>query len=508
MTTLESLPVDIKFIILTSLPTVRSLKSLCRASSNYETVFVKHQSLVESSVYLTEALTRYSREALWLTQYYQQLHTHEDKLALPLKAILEYITYPESRSLLENFKSSEYAGWPVYSSTPSQFTDFAKVLSHDFNTPKVCDNIKIRKEDEKAIIKYHRTIVGIFQRFVKYELTRIAPDPPGSLEKYKIRNESDGYFLASETEEERIIEGIYRFFVGLEISQNVPYEAVMSSISGLWGSWSVMAVRAIREFLLARIEKAGGHNEEMEIWDDDLGYYGDGVPEDRLSIPNLVLNFDFPDNIISWIDGKYDKNHLSRVQRILKTTGQSPLGPDSWDTIFAFFTQFDPWYNENPDRYTRDGKKMWLKSPKTGEINGTACLWDHWRLKMYGYTFSEWSSSDMWDKRVEFKYRSYDTEHYNYYKEGGGIDQLAIFDEGNVAPEKILRYKNQSKRSRDTKERQAKNRGTKNSNAKGKIIRRRSPSDSGQREVWPIEPELEEEEEVEEYLQELQDFSV
>ncbi|EGX48075.1 hypothetical protein AOL_s00081g179 [Orbilia oligospora ATCC 24927] len=473
MTTLESLPVDIKFIILTSLPTVRSLKSLCRASSNYETVFVKHQSLVESSVYLTEALTRYSREALWLTQYYQQLHTHEDKLALPLKAILEYITYPESRSLLENFKSPEYAGWPVYSSTPSQFTDFAKVLSHDFNTPKVCDNIKIRKEDEKAIIKYHRTIVGIFQRFVKYELTRIAPDPPGSLEKYKIRNESDGYFLVSETEEERIIEGIYRFFVGLEISQNVPYEAVMSSISGLWGSWSVMAVRAIREFLLARIEKAGGHNEEMEIWDDDLGYYDDGVPEDRLSIPNLVLNFDFPDNIISWIDGKYDKNHLSRVQRILKTTGQSPLGPDSWDTIFAFFTQFDPWYNENPDRYTRDGKKMWLKSPKTGEINGTACLWDHWRLKI---------------RR--------------------GNRSAGDVDEGNVAPEKILRYKNQSKRSRDTKERQAKNRGTKNSNAKGKIIRRRSPSDSGQREVWPIEPELEEEEEVEEYLQELQDFSV
>ncbi|KAF3191392.1 hypothetical protein TWF225_001526 [Orbilia oligospora] len=99
-----------------------------------------------------------------------------------------------------------------------------------------------------------------------------------------------------------------------------------------------------------------------------------------------------------------------------------------------------------------------------------------------------------------------DTEHYNYYKKGGVIDQLAIFDEGNVAPEKISRYKNQSKWSRDTKERQAENRRTKSNDAKGEIIRRRSPSDSGQREMCPIKPELEEG--VEEYLQELEDLSV
>ncbi|KAF3188022.1 hypothetical protein TWF788_001482 [Orbilia oligospora] len=148
---------------------------------------------------------------------------------------------------------------------------------------------------------------------------------------------------------------------------------------------------------------------------------------------------------------------------------------------------------------------MWLKSPKTGKIDGTACLWDHWRLKKYGYTFSEWSRSDMWDKRVEFKYRSYDTEHYNYFKEGGGIDQLAIFDEGNVAAGKTLRYKNPSKWSRDKKERQAGNRRTKSSDAKGRKIRR-SPSESRQREMWPIKPELREE--VEEYLQELEDLSV
>ncbi|KAK6500859.1 hypothetical protein TWF506_003620 [Arthrobotrys conoides] len=508
MTTLESLPVDVKFILLSSLSTTRSLKSLCRASSIYNAVFIEYQSLVESSVYLNEALTRYPREAIWLTKYYQRLQAHEDKSEVPLKAALEYITFPAPAPPVKDFRVSRHDDWRVYNAGASRMKALVKNLHDDFNTPNPHNNIELPTEVERSIIRYHRVIVNICQRLVKYELWRIAPDPPEVLDKYRIKNEPDSYFLVTEAEEGRIIEGLYRFFVGLEISQNAASVVVMSSISELWGIWGVAAVRAAREFLLARIERAGGVNPEREIWYDDSTNYGDGYELEEgssfFSIPSLVLTYDFPDNIIPWLDGKYDGKHVPRIQEILKITGQNSAGSESWDTTFAFFTQFVPRHNFNGNaaRYSRDGKEIWLKSPKTGRIDILASLWDHWRLKKYGYKFSEWGSRDLWDDRVGFTYKSYE---YEYYKEDGYWDQLVKADEENVAPEKISRYKNQWKWSKDAKERKAANEGTKNRDAKGKRLRGGSPSNAGQRQMRPVKPEVEE---VEEYLQELGDLSV
>lgn len=68
-------------------------------------------------------------------------------------------------------------------------------------------------------------------------------------------------------------------------------------------------MRAAREFLLSQIERARGHDRGKEIWSDDLSEYHDGEYEDGPSVPNLVLTYEFPDNILLRLDGEYDGNH-------------------------------------------------------------------------------------------------------------------------------------------------------------------------------------------------------
>ncbi|KAK6504718.1 hypothetical protein TWF481_006657 [Arthrobotrys musiformis] len=223
MPTLDSLPVDVKFIILTSLSTVRSLKSLCRACPSYQTVFTTYQSLIESPVYLDEALGKYARESTWLARYAPQSHNLKNTSAVPLKPAYEYVAYPDPVPALEGPQTITRNNWLYIIPETAEFLAFVRQLSSSRATKEDTTEFEpyngyphLQTDEKQAAVSYHKVICGVFQRFVKQELEFLTPDP---LEKQRIRNEPDVYFLATPDEEERIIRGLYRSFVGLQMSQ-------------------------------------------------------------------------------------------------------------------------------------------------------------------------------------------------------------------------------------------------------------------------------------------------
>ncbi|KAK6345587.1 hypothetical protein TWF718_007498 [Orbilia javanica] len=449
MTTLESLHEDLKFLILSSLPTVRSLKSLCRASSKYRAVFTEYQSAIESSVYLSEALERYSRESLWLARYHKRLHTLESRTSAVV-AVLEYIVYPEPPPPPEDFyhQGFDNGDWRANVAIYGTFRLYENRFSEKFSTlANHRGPLNLQKNDKKAIIKYHRTIVDIFQRLVRCELTIISPDPPHSLEKYKIRNETDAYFLVTPVEEEAIIEGLYRYFLGLEIRETQSYwVATMPSLTNLWGVRGVAAVWAARDFMVSRIERAGGHKPVISVRPEYSLDPDDPIVPVHNSIPRLALTHDFPDNILTWLDGGYDGKHMSRIQEISDITGQALSTSDPWNTDFTGFVELGSDIRfKNPEdpilQALRLEKDLCLVDPKTGKAELRVCLWDSWRLKEYGYTFRDVSRNGIWDSRApEGRYLLTDRE---YYEEGGILDQLARVDEINAISEKNFPNKDQ-----------------------------------------------------------------
>ncbi|KAK6528404.1 hypothetical protein TWF281_009645 [Arthrobotrys megalospora] len=516
MATLDLLPVDLKFLILSSLTTIRSLRSLRKASLKYQAVFVEYQSLVESSVYCNEALDLYSRESLWLARYHNRLHTIDivgsSKADIALQTALEYIAYPQLPPPPTGFQFNSTMGPRERRELEARFDSYAS----GFKTNQRCRSYKLRKEDQERMAKHHKVIVGIFERFVKRELLIIAPEISTSDERGKVERAVESHCLVSTGEEERIIEGIYRFFVGLNIAKYLPhsrgwndsYQGAISSIPKLWGFWGTVAVQATREFLLDLIEMAGANHPAQKIRyhnGSEYSYY----EEPGISVPNLILFSGFPDNILHWIDGVYAEDPQAKVEELQKAPDSDALFTTPWDTNFALFLSFRPWqysyWGEVDEAYLlRDGVSPRLQKPGTSgkrpEIR--AGLWDNWRLEKYGYGYCSWSAfNDTGSDRRFYRYFPYITSDNPEWDESYETESEG---EEELVPEKFPRYKHQGKW------RSAKGEGMNDKGGKGqainvKAVKGGSSSNLEQRQVKQVKPEVER---VEKYLQELEDLRV
>ncbi|KAK6529560.1 hypothetical protein TWF281_008731 [Arthrobotrys megalospora] len=442
MATFESLPMDIKFLIFCSLPTVRSLKSLCQASASYNLAFLSHRSLIESTLFLQEALTLYPSEAIWLAHYHDRLRNSEidnftEELSL---ALLEYASYPDPPP---SIKISDF-GWRFGGEIESPERLFRSAIINEhlklYDIPgsdgrRNYTGPNLPSEHKRKIVGYHRAIVDIYERFVSREIQKRAPAAPKQPKNRKVINAGpETYLWGSPEEEERIILALYRFFAGCDMVIFAPREVAWdfgNYILRIWGFWGTVGVRAVRDFLVQEIKQ----NQGLTMLTKYL-YTQD---------PRFPLLYEFPENLPMWIDGRVEKEHLKKRARSIRHEIRTKkpyfynLIDCKWHKLY-----FTPFYHFNagyePDYesgwaqgFKRNGEEVRVLKPNNSPshknpdvqmgkrpvdpnagpvvipfADGEDCLsaqkenvdiyaglWDNKRLEGWGYDYCEWVLEDL-----------------------------------------------------------------------------------------------------------------
>ncbi|KAF3159839.1 hypothetical protein TWF225_001458 [Orbilia oligospora] len=344
MPTLDSLPIDIKFIILSVLPTARCLKSLCYAFASYHSVYQSYHGLIESAVFYTECVERYTRDSVWLARYHTYLNRSHYLLTRSRSkqlAKLEYILFPHAVPVSPDDDT-------IY--RISKLQEIVKQIPEDaikYGSPLVFSQ---QKEGKKKIVKNHKTVLQISRRLAQSTLPKRVQIKPCWAKEQEYVDEADelldNCLSISDAEERRIIQAIYRFFVGINVTDvfydEWDYETGFRTGLNSWGSRGIAAVRVVRDFFLDKLGQIECSPSYLRDW--ELGIDLDGERPSKPVLPSrIILLHEFPDSIISWIDGYYfqDPKHFhDKLQEVQKSASESLgylISFERWGAESLFF---------------------------------------------------------------------------------------------------------------------------------------------------------------------------
>ncbi|KAF3932927.1 hypothetical protein ABW20_dc0101024 [Dactylellina cionopaga] len=399
---LGGLPDDIKYLILTSLPDVRSLNSLCKASPDYASLRDSFRSSIERKVYLADAL-KYSRESVWVA-------CHRDVL---------YRWYTLENELQQAV--DQYLGYMV--PTVAENGEVGRGGCYEVDIEVVQDKI----------ISNHRYILSLYEEMVKRDLERReAVSTFLSLEGRTVEEarREDTYFMkATATEEKRIVAGLYRSWVIVLMTcqhkVTVDRRWYLGLVFSSWSFWEFMCIRAVQRMLWSEIYRVV----EDTIFDDAerLAIEEEGEVLDYANTytdvtGGLILLHDFPAQIHNWFEGnkatsgnpEQQKEAISHIRELLdvKKKCMSLDIPFPNTNVFDHYQEFLTRERTTPDDYIRccgfrkrrlcrvgrtadakkiEGKTYWIKGrdllwPEESALDLNACVWDNWRLKTWGHT--------------------------------------------------------------------------------------------------------------------------
>ncbi|KAK6504645.1 hypothetical protein TWF481_006584 [Arthrobotrys musiformis] len=440
MPTLESLPIDIKFAILSFLPTARSLRSLCHAYESYLSVYQTYHTLIDSTVLYNDALEHYSRDSLWLARYHDALgNTKNDNCQERRSSCVaraEYLAFPNALTVedAERISYSEELRKEVYSLIEG---------TKKYGSPIIFSQ---QKEGKNRIVQNHRVVLEISRRLVHSKLSK------QQCWKGYSTNEQNSLMVADELpyscfainceEEERIIKAIYRFFVGVNVTYISSEDYQVSFRDGLdtWGCRGIVVVKVVRDFFLEVFARMESSLPYQQNWTANRKLYPSWY--ERPVFPSrMVLLHEFPGDILPWVDGEYfkdtDRFH-KRLEEIHASASRSrgySLRFDVWgdDSLFFADQPVNPIPKDQDDlryqqrwscrgriykRHSLPHRRSFTKSGDQGHIDNNvqishyqqfrnsqiscghtppfdpeAAIWDFERLGELGYCLCGWRLS-------------------------------------------------------------------------------------------------------------------
>ncbi|EPS39848.1 hypothetical protein H072_6372 [Dactylellina haptotyla CBS 200.50] len=398
---LETVPDDIKFLILLALPDIRSLNALCAASSAYSRVREDFKFSIENEIYFTDAL-KYSRESVWVAAHRGTLYRYyatEDEVQ---SAIDEYTMYPRP-ILLESGR-----------------------IGLDG-----CYGAKYKLLREK-IVANHRYIMDLYDELADRDIEKHLGVgiylPLEDISAEEREREETYRFYCTPGEEKRIVTALYRSWIlslmTCQHKSTIHKEWYLSVVFASWSFWDFMCVRAVQRILWGEINNlidyAIFNNADMLAieGEQELLDYARRFTDTTTS---LVLLHDFPANMAVWFLGNEDapatlderKEVTKRTRDLLdvQTCAQLDIPVPS----HCFFRLHYEYLMRSVDEhaYIRcsdfkkrrickpgqtvdwdvvEGKKVWIRGsdmtePENSGIDLNACVWDGWRLKSWGFTY-------------------------------------------------------------------------------------------------------------------------
>ncbi|KAK6522793.1 hypothetical protein TWF281_002227 [Arthrobotrys megalospora] len=475
---LESLPVDIKFLILSSLNDVRSLYSLCEASPGFASVYDSHQSFIERRVYAHDALAHYRREALWLAVYREKLYKYQPSSLEILQSLAEYKSYPE-------YPTQETLVYEMKLVPPNDLLRRDNiVLGRNGFQPKRKSyaELLIREKELDLVAKNHKFIFQIYQRFVNIELLKKHTASLSYLRPIPSNKLSRNFDAATEEEERRIVAALYRLLLLVNL-----FPHINNSVGELrqgWGFWENIHIRAVRDFLVDDIGsfvKSITGKDGME-WIDPSTKYGDTFC--------LLLLHEFPNCLSSGVDGLWSaaqikkqiprmyvspqRNNVENQVQVAKMLNIPPWQwyPEHDSTYSLYFLDVSHWgwncgYRKEtpkPNRRLRRPTGDYYVRKRIGErwkfvvfsddghpkdpmvagpfaIDLTASVWDDRRLQRWGYEFCDWLLDS-------YPGCCWDCASLSYGRDGGDDPELEYNEESEEEiPERFAtrRYRSQEK---------------------------------------------------------------
>ncbi|KAK6531960.1 hypothetical protein TWF694_003123 [Orbilia ellipsospora] len=356
MTTLETVPDDIKYLFLASLEDVRSLKALCQVSALFAAVFSSRPSTIKAKVYFADAL-KYKNEALWVTSI-KSLSAPVDKTIM-VTAIDMYI------------RTSGTAQAP--------YTIDGNTYSH------------ISKDLEETLYRNHEAVAELYEDFTKLVFeTQLLPDGV-------VRT----HVSPTESEERRIMKALYRTWMVLLICEKIQGPMIIAECTGklfhTWGFWENVAVWGVLQGLYRGVfktvvDKLG----EMATAGVLSRFNSRSVPESDLT--SLCLVYDFPEKTHRWIrKGEMEPGQAaSRVLEIFPLVHDRDPGAwlrDSMSNEYQVVVKAQENLNANGskqlgDDYARDRPRVFKRDRymlgtyfRGVQVDLGAYVWDDWRLE-------------------------------------------------------------------------------------------------------------------------------
>ncbi|KAK6500928.1 hypothetical protein TWF506_003686 [Arthrobotrys conoides] len=211
-----------------------------------------------------------------------------------------------------------------------------------------------QKEGRKKIVNHHKSVLQVSRRLVESKLSKRGRVKPYWAKEEETIKEADellyNSLTVSDAEEGRIIQAIYRFFVGINTTyvffDESDYETGFKYGLESWGPRGIAAVRVVRDFFLEQLSKIEDSSSYRRNWElgMDLDY---GRPINPILPSRMILYSEFPDRIIHWIDGQYIQdpghfhNELEEIQNFVSESLGYRVRPERWGAESLFFADAD-----------------------------------------------------------------------------------------------------------------------------------------------------------------------
>ncbi|EPS39496.1 hypothetical protein H072_6718 [Dactylellina haptotyla CBS 200.50] len=405
MSKLEDLPFDIKILLLQSLPDWETLLNFIVASRIFNTIWREHNGAISKYVMFNEA-SQFKEEAFLIACMHDKL-TNEVWTRTELDKM--YNIYADSLQ-----EASELEPWY-----------YSRVLQGGRD---ICMKVAASHE---AILEHCRHIIKKYMLprmriWDSAKQTEAVEDPP----------------LATKSEEDRIIRGLYRIWLILKLycvriadedTRNVLEPEIMEKnrkdiirYLQLWDFWEVKALQMMLPVFW---------NETKHVL-DTKGFFTAGrglckCPGEfcakyfTLFMTTLLL-FRYPNNSIEWVARTIQKDDVqSKFQEICDILADAPTrkrlemckdftgiaynyfnlfygfgrdaapGPEAYSTVVP--KRVCRPGTENYVRHGAQGREIWIKTLNHSGIRASdfqACLWDDWRLESWDYCFPIFEDSE------------------------------------------------------------------------------------------------------------------
>ncbi|EPS39831.1 hypothetical protein H072_6353 [Dactylellina haptotyla CBS 200.50] len=413
MPSLDTLPLDIKILILINLSDGHDIVSLTTASRQFEGVYNRFKDKVLLEVYPPD-IRKYQMEAFSIAGFSESL----EAWFLPkekLSDIISVYARGEERPL---WMREIEIDWNVLIKNHQTVERLCRVfvereleMHSKMATPLGTDHNE--KGDEKAtteLLEGRGMINSVSGTEPKLE----DPEPP-----------------ATTSEKERITRAIYRFWLILLIFRRRSdepsfinlYEIELEDFYYLfdsWSFWETLSVKAIGDFFWSELEPFAVEVEAKDWLTTRFGI-GKMLKPLRLSYITynqfaLIVRRDFPENIMSWIDNKHlPERCVGKLEQLYEEAWKKPEehqlkalwsprwvylfenylsgNVDEYDLVKNIWLETTPRYICQPDHIPfffgeESGQASWVRpwvGRRVQDIEFQLCVWDDSRLERWGY---------------------------------------------------------------------------------------------------------------------------
>ncbi|KAK6356749.1 hypothetical protein TWF718_001091 [Orbilia javanica] len=298
--TINSLPNDIKLLILTYLPSFDSLLSLLLSSRAFLRVYNVYKSTITQAICPNE-IEPFKLEAFIIARNVERFAWQKIKKAEVSGLIQTYILGLKEPDVEED-------GHPLHPDLEPSI-DWAKVV-----------------ENHKAV----RVVAALF---IKNEMARIQEFMSGQELEGKPNKGAVPTKMATDAERERIIRAIYRFWMLAMMCQRrtdgVWYAIPQMLVFENWPFWDLMAVKAISDFWFDVLLPYAVHFRDLEWTAIEYSTFFAGPPVCRPQTTrpslvglletqvSLIIWKEFPAHMSQWVNNRSDpgsmEEHLKYV---------------------------------------------------------------------------------------------------------------------------------------------------------------------------------------------------